>query len=514
MKCAIAVMAFLVQLSYAPVAAQVHGYPVSRGTLDQSRTFDPRGGHARYSLVVIGTFGGPSSFVSIEPGVQILSADGSVTGCADTSHLDPNYPNFNPFLGQDTYIQHEFEWHDGFLKDLGALPGPNSSCAESGANVAISGDDLIIASSGNGVLDPLTGWPEARAVLFSDDQIIRLGTLGGNESVPIAVNDRGQITGAAANSIADPLSFFGFGTQTRAFLWQRGVMQDLGTLGGPDAFGISINERGQVLGFSYINSIPNATTGIPTGDGFLWDQGVMMDIKDPLGGTIVSPFSLNKRGQVVGSADLPGDVVEQEVPFLWYHGVFTDLGTFGGTRGHAARVNDSGQIAGDANLCDTCFQGGAIFHAFLWEHGFKTDLGAVGADTCSVALDVNSRGQAVGHSEPCDFSTMRASLWQYKEPPIDLNTLIPVNSGFRLLYANNINERGEITGLGILPNGNARVFLLIPTENDSLGSVIATPQDLATLRAPIRGFTHGEMAIIRAHLTHRHFGLSEGRFIR
>jgi probable HAF family extracellular repeat protein len=109
----------------------------------------------------------------------------------------------------------------------------------------------------------LTGGPEQRAVLWENGSITDLGTLGGNESASIGANDRGQVIGVASNAIPDPFSFFG-ATQARAFLWAGGKMRDLGTLGGPDAFGQYVNDRGQVTGFSYTSYTPNPSSGVPT----------------------------------------------------------------------------------------------------------------------------------------------------------------------------------------------------------------------------------------------------------
>jgi probable HAF family extracellular repeat protein len=186
----------------------------------------------------------------------------------------------------------------GVLTDLGALPGVNSSSPN-----WINERGWIVGNSENGEIDPLIGGTQGHAVLWKEGQIIDLGTLGGYQSLGSAVNNRGQVAGGALNAIPDPPSFgilgFPLGTQFRAFLWEEGVMRDLGTLGGPDSFALALNECGQVAGNSYTNSTPNATTGVPTIHPFLWEQGRMLDLGS-LGGTLAFASGLNNRGQVAG----------------------------------------------------------------------------------------------------------------------------------------------------------------------------------------------------------------------
>jgi len=53
---------------------------------------------------------------------------------------------------------------------------------------------------------------------------------------------------------------------------------------------------------------------------------------------------------------------------------------------------------------------------------------------------------------------------------VDLNTLIPSNSTLELIAADNINERGEVVGVGVpakcFPDFCERHFLLIPCATD------------------------------------------------
>jgi probable HAF family extracellular repeat protein len=391
--------------------------------------------HHHYKLIDIGTFGGPASML---PGLaQVVNNLGIVVGQADTSTVDPNFPNcFN----LDCYVSHAFQSRDGVLTDLGALPGGGSSSAG-----WINARGLAIGLSQNGVIDPLTGGPEVRAVLWEDGHITGLGTLGGNESASIGANDRGQVIGVALNAIPDPFSFFG-ATQARAFLWEHGEMEDLGTLGGPDAFGQYINDRGQVSGFSYISHTPNPSTGVPTVDPFLWEKGKGMQDLGGLGGTFGQVNDMNSQGQVVGTSNLAGDLFTHG--FTWSKGVLTDVGTLGGDSSEADWVNNAGQVVGLADL-----PGGQTHHAFLWESGLLTDLGTVGSDPCSRAWGINGRGQVVGGSSDCSTSTtyFHAFLWEDGEPMTDLNTLVPHNSSLQLTLAFFVSDSGKIAGLGVPP---------------------------------------------------------------
>ena len=60
---------------------------------------------------------------------------------------------------------------------------------------------------------------------------------GGNSSLGISVNNAGQVVGFSDNGIPDPFANFSFQAQHKceSFLWEDGNMEDIGTLGGPDA---------------------------------------------------------------------------------------------------------------------------------------------------------------------------------------------------------------------------------------------------------------------------------------
>jgi probable HAF family extracellular repeat protein len=399
-----------------------------------------------YTLVDPGTFGGPQSFLNL-PAVP-LTKQGVLLGTADTTIPDADYPNFNPFMVgfPDPYLVHAFAWKDGGLTDLGAVPGNNSS-----AVFELNGNGAGVGMSETATTDPYTGWPSDNAVMFKNGRVVNLGTLpGGYESQANDINDQGQVSGFASNGTPDPYSFFGWGTQSRSFIWQSGVMHDIGTLGGPDAVSTTLNAAGQITGQSYTNSTANPATGIPTLNPFLWQDGHMRDL-GTLGGTIGFANWLNNAGDVAGTSDLAGDQTNH--PFLWNGSKMVDLGTLGGASGSANWVSDAGAVTGSADLPD------GTHHAFLWGNGYMRDLPPVDSAPCSNGNVVSNSGEVAGNSTDCHGDEEAAVLWTHGHG-YDLNTLT-APSALHLISAEYINDQGEIVGHGVLPNGDQRLFLLI-----------------------------------------------------
>jgi len=216
--------------------------------------------HHHYQLVDMGTFGGSLSGVN-EPlnYVPAVGQHGQVVGFASNSVPQTATNNPTACFGVTTpNVTHGFEYKNGSVTDLGSLAG-DAFCSDAGS---INKHGEIPGISENGLFDPLLGWNQVRAVIWRRGQISDLGTFGGNHSWSFGMNDSGQVVGMALNAVPDPFSLYGFGlffspksTQTRAFLWdQTSGMQDLGTLGGNDAWGWFINKRGQVTGISYTPS--------------------------------------------------------------------------------------------------------------------------------------------------------------------------------------------------------------------------------------------------------------------
>jgi probable HAF family extracellular repeat protein len=446
----------------------------------------------------VGTLGGPSAHFGT-PG-QVVTNDGSALVQADTSALDPDSANAQVVNNLDANISHASLWHNGVLTDLGALPGNNSSAI---FEINASGDGA--GMSENGSTDPVMGYPEAAAVVWKDGHIISLSTLGGTEGTATWINNQGQVVGMTTNDVRDPFTLDTWptvGTQMRAFLWQNGTMQDLGTLGGPDSAADYVNNHGQVTGNSFVNATVNPVTGIPTEHPFLWQNGHMQDL-GTLGGTRAYPSiggnAFNDRGEVVGLSYLKGDQAFH--PFLWDGTTMKDLGTFGGDKGEAHEINAAGDVVGYA------LTSGLNSHAFLWKNGVMTDLDGAASADCHYADSINASDQIVGGA--CG-SEVDGWLWDHGKLS-DLNTLIaPPASHLVVQEAHYISDQGEIAAVGVLPNGNQHVVLLVPigmAQSEGLSAVTQShPAEVTGGSASTyRRLTLREMVTpFRARLTQRY----------
>jgi probable HAF family extracellular repeat protein len=460
-----------------------------------------------YKLIDIGTLGGPSAHgPSNGGGSPFLNNAGTVAGSADTS-IPCNNPNNCP-------VFHAFRWQNGVLTDLGAL---SAQVNDSAAN-AINARGWITGFSQTGEFDPATNGPAGHAVLWTDDQIMDLGTLGtGIQSSGTYINNGGAVVGISTiDTTSDPFACImaPFCSPTHAFIWKNGVMQDLGTLGGPDSlsfFGCNNQRSDLVTGGSYTNSTANAATGAPTQHAFVWENGKMTDIPT-LGGTFAFAQCANNQGQVIGQSNVTGDsgcdgsegdgsCVQH--PFLWDHGMLTDLGTLGGSFAGAGWINNAGEVVGGSFTTND-----DSFHATLWRQGKITDLGTLPGDCGSDAWAINSKGQIVGQSLNCDTLTSRTVLWDMGSI-IDLNVLS--------LDVLDINDRGEIAGVEVPPgcipgmdtNCPGPAFLLIPCAGgqgcegkDSFSPQIEAPVIAMTLTQR-REMTKAFVARFRARLAKR-----------
>ena len=414
--------------------------------------------HHQYKLIEIGTFGGPNSYFTFI--TQTLNAHGTAAGFADTVTAVNH-----PFCLIDCFASHTFLWKDGVVTDLGSLPNEIGFTGPNGINAR----GVVAGSSFNGGFDPALGLPYFDAVVFKDGQVIDLGTFGGPLSYSAAINDRDQVVGFALNSTPDSFDLgdscenYPMPTQMRAFIWKDGVKKDMGTLGGTDSCALFINDKGQATGVSFTDSIVNSTSGLPTIHPFLWDGETMEDLGS-LGGTLAFANGVNRRGQIAGASTLAGDQTFDA--FVWDEGRLTDLGNLGGSFLEVVGFNDAGELVGQALLPDN-----VTFHAFAVRKGKKIfDLGTLDNNPCSHAIHSNSKGQIVGYSDDCSGNSSLGFLWEDGRM-LDLNTLVVANkSGLTLTVGISINDRGEITAQGALPNGDQRAVVLIPCDSENSDS--------------------------------------------
>jgi probable HAF family extracellular repeat protein len=261
---------------------------------------------------------------------------------------------------------------------------------------------------------------------------------GDSSTTPNGINRQGLAVGSSSSS-----------TESVAVLWTNGVPVDLGTLGGTYSVATGINASGEVAGYSDISS--------GSTEAFVWSKATgMQGLGLFTGGDYSLANAINRFGQVAGYADLNGG--NPVYAFIWSKTTgMRNLGRLPGyTDSFAYAINDLGQVAGDSSVF------GARPHATLWgkAKGSMLDLGLLPGARYSTAAGINNVGQVVGLDSYADYSS-HAFVWNPSTGMLDLNNLIPANSGWVLEFATAINDQGQIVGFGTL-NGQGEAFLLTP----------------------------------------------------
>jgi probable HAF family extracellular repeat protein len=140
-------------------------------------------------------------------------------------------------------------------------------------------------------------------------------------------------------------------------------------------------------------------------------------------------------------------------------------------------VNDGGDVVGRANFSPTSTNR----HAFLWKKGKMTDLGVAAGWPCSTAEAINSQGQVIIDTGICGVGGGPALLWENGGPSVELNSLVVPGSGLTVGDVAYINDRGEITAVGVLLNGDQHAVLLVPDGicDDTCEAGVAASQNSA-----------------------------------
>lgn len=162
--------------------------------------------------------------------------------------------------------------------------GGESAFLEEGGNlqfIAHELDGYAIAMNNVGqVLIKRLDTDGFRTLLWQEGTLTDLGSLGGRQTQGRDINDAGQIVGWSQT--AD-------GGQ-HAFLWKNGAMTDLSAVAGEFSSAVAINEQGQIL---------LKSSDISASRNYLYENGMVTELGN-FGASYAVVNDLNNRGEIVG----------------------------------------------------------------------------------------------------------------------------------------------------------------------------------------------------------------------
>lgn len=255
------------------------------------------------------------------------------------------------------------------------------------------------------------------------------------------INSSGQIAG---QSIAFDVD--GEFSQGRAISWQNGSTTNLGALSpDDDSNGVGINDAGQIVGWSGDQAV-------------LFSGGMVTGLGRLTGGTSAAAFAINNSGLIVGSAD---DADGNFLAVTFANGAASLIPIAGAGYSFAQAVSNSGHIAGEWSTSST----GVNMRAFVSLNGVVTSFGVLPGGNRSAATDVNDSGVIAG------FGTATGGERGFFSNGTDLVS-IGVLSGFTSSRANAINNAGVVVGSVSAP-GQQRAVIFSNGQLQNLNNLLS-----------------------------------------
>lgn len=303
----------------------------------------------------------------------------------------------------------------GGLEGLEMPPGASQSRA---IDINNHRDPQIV-----GTVD-ISGLGTRAFLIDGEDLIIIPPPDGGTFSSVAALNNQRQVVGSTADGT--PFS--------KAYIWEDGVMTIIEPTFGPRSAARDINEAGIIVGWM--------GTGIGIDShAFLWQHGVVTDLGLAPGTFSSSTKAINNSRQIAAGGTFDEDHPEGFISggFFWEDGVWTFVGMLPGYDSMALTgLNDAGQLVGWSRDIQN---GQHPDTGFIWQDGIMTNLNDLippGSDLqIQRAEGINSTGQiaAVGHDAAGDVVALLLTPVQGPLGDLDGDCQVGV-SDFLILLSN------------------------------------------------------------------------------